>query len=150
MILEHHIGMQPRSRAGTLRLPFLTEPRFTHNRRTTIRRPTLISKVAVKLSPSSTDAAEYSEDERGGHSLCHIIKTGVLSKTTISGKDGSKPGQTRKRNFRLTEEAFEYFHQFSHVSHACYIAIVLASLRGPGDKASHSSSIVYTMKDIAS
>lgn len=122
------VGMQTRNRARTLRLPFRMEPRFSHNRgRTTIRRPTLFSnsKVAVKLSPSSTDAAEHSKDERDERDLC-VIKAGVLSKTTISRKDQLKPGQTRCRHFHLTEEALEYLHQFSHVSHACYIAIVQA------------------------
>lgn len=117
------IGMQPLNRhARTLRLPFLTESHFRHNRRTTIRKPTQFLNpgvtAAAKLSPLSTDTAEHSEDERDEHGLC-IIKTGALSKTTITGKNGLKPGQTRHRHFRLTEEAFEYLHQFSHVSHAC-------------------------------
>ena len=43
------------------------------------------------------------------------IKSGQLQKTSRGRKADSKPGPTRLRRFRLTEEALEYYQQFSHV-----------------------------------
>ena len=51
-----------------------------------------------------------------------VIKVGLLTKTSkrrgSSGQESSvivRPGLTRQRRFRLTEEALEYFHYFSQV-----------------------------------
>lgn len=48
--------------------------------------------------------------------LGECIKSGQLLKTSRSRMEGSKPGPSRFRRFRLTEESLEYFQQFSHVS----------------------------------
>ena len=80
------------------------------------------AEVAVEFPSGETNLSTYtnerSKEERDEHST-HVIKIGVLSKTTVScsGKEGSKRGQTRQRHFRLTEEALEYLHQFSQVNH---------------------------------
>ena len=42
--------------------------------------------------------------------------SGHLMKTSRGRYKGATPGQTRQRRFRLTEEALEYFQQFSQVS----------------------------------
>ena len=61
------------------------------------------------------------EGEVGGsraelRDIGECIKSGHLWKTSCGRSKGSKPGPTRTRRFRLTEEALEYFQQFSHVS----------------------------------
>ena len=44
-----------------------------------------------------------------------VIKVGLLTKTSKGRRETLviRPGLTRQRRFRLTEEALEYFHYFS-------------------------------------
>ena len=84
------------------------------------KRASFPARVSVAMevpagSNVSTGTEGSGKDELTGP--C-IIKTGTLSKTTISGKEDSKSWYTRQRYFRLTEEALEYFHQFTYVSQA--------------------------------
>ena len=57
------------------------------------------------------------QDERYGGTL----KVGDLIKTSKSRSNDKIHGPPRKRRFRVTEEAIEYFQQFSHVS--CYLVL---------------------------
>ena len=54
-------------------------------------------------------------DDQGGSRHESYLKIGTLYKTTLSRREGARPGPTRQRQFRLTEVALEYFHHFSHV-----------------------------------
>lgn len=111
---------QPRK----LTLPFLTEIHLSRKRSTIMKRnhaPEILkanATAAVELPPPTTDHDTAGQSSGKGECTkgSGVIKTGTLSKTTLSGKENSRPGQTRHRHFRLTEEALEYFHQFSHVS----------------------------------
>ena len=73
-----------------------------------------------RRSTTSTDTATQGIlDEYGAG----VIKVGLLIKTSKGRSSGSRgessvnirPGITRQRRFRLTEEALEYFHYFSQV-----------------------------------
>lgn len=69
-----------------------------------------------RRSIASTDTVTQDIDEYGAG----VIKVGLLTKTSkgrSSGRESSviRPGLTRQRRFRLTEEALEYFHYFSQV-----------------------------------
>lgn len=47
-------------------------------------------------------------------SAARVIKVGFLSKTTQRQREGSSRREiAQRRRFRLTEDAFEYFQQFS-------------------------------------
>ena len=69
-----------------------------------------------RRSIASTDTVAQGVDEYGAG----VIKVGLLTKTSRGRSSGretpvSRPGLTRQRRFRLTEEALEYFHYFSQV-----------------------------------
>lgn len=69
-----------------------------------------------RRSIASTDTVTQDIDEYGAG----VIKVGLLTKTSkgrSSSRESSviRPGLTRQRRFRLTEEALEYFHYFSQV-----------------------------------
>ena len=98
------------------RLPFLTELSLGRKRTTIKKKSALFTNPAV----AGNFPPVLSNDQRQGlageeENVPNVIKTGFLSKTTVSGKDGSKIGQSRQRQFRLTEEALEYLHTFSQV-----------------------------------
>ena len=120
---------------GTKKLPFIREILSSRRRRTSSAskqsssQPSknVGSEVSTEYLPSPHD---YDEGEEGGGGiggstraeitgsradLRECIKSGQLSKTSRGRSEGSKPGPTRVRRFRLTEEALEYFQQFSHV-----------------------------------
>ena len=101
------------------RLPFLTELSLGRKRTTIKKKSALFTNPAVagNFPPvSSNDDAIQRQGLAGEEeNVPNVIKTGFLSKTTVSGKDGSKIGQSRQRQFRLTEEALEYLHTFSQV-----------------------------------
>ena len=111
---------------GTRGLPFIRE--ILNSRR---RRSSSVSKPQVAKTMSTSEVStEYlpsphdnEEGEEGGGEITgsradlrECIKSGQLSKTSRGRSEGSKPGPSRVRRFRLTEEALEYFQQFSHVS----------------------------------
>lgn len=74
--------------------------------------------VTAEFSHPSTNTVTGDTDTK--HDIIEgAIKTGLLSKTSIGRREGSKPGPTRQRHFRLTDVALEYLHQFSHVSNEC-------------------------------
>ena len=112
------LGVQSENTQGKRRLPFITE--LHRSRQRTPSQDVAIVTSTIIPNPEVT-AVLLSEStyvdmlDKGGH--CEgALKTGVLSKTSIGRREGSRPGPTRQRRFRLTEEALEYFHQFSHVS----------------------------------
>ena len=101
------------------RLPFLTELHHASKPRrhskdeiaasTTFANPLVTAELSL---PTSEADGEQSD----GKYHSSTLKMGLLSKTTIGRREGSKPGPTRQRHFRLTEVALEYLHLFSHVS----------------------------------
>ena len=104
--------------AQNKQLPFLKELKFSRERSPSGDVSTSFANplVTAELPSSSTNTA--TRDTPGKHdNMEGAIKTGLLSKTTIGRREGSRPGPTRHRNFRLTEVDLEYLHQFSHVSH---------------------------------
>lgn len=50
----------------------------------------------------------------------NVIKVGALSKTTFRRNKASRPGSTRYRRFRLTDEALEYLYSFSPFGRVSY------------------------------
>ena len=68
------------------------------------------------------------------------IKVGNLSKSSQLRKEGSQPGPVRVRRFRLTEEALEYFQQFSQVRPGVVCVGGRCSLHVPY----HRHATVYT------
>lgn len=120
--------VRPTERTRTLKRQLLAEIRLSRSQGTFRKKnnesDTIFANAAVAadVPPGETDSSTYtisnepSKEKRDEHST-RVIKIGVLSKTTISHKEGSKRGQTRHRHFRLTEEALEYLHQFSQVNH---------------------------------
>lgn len=63
---------------------------------------TIADPLSVRMDLSYTEEA------------IRVIKVGLLSKTAQRQRDGGpRRGITRKRRFRLTEKAFEYFQLFS-------------------------------------
>lgn len=107
----------------TQRPPFLAE--FQHNRKQSAarkKRASLQARISVAMEvPASNVDTATGDSDNDEHMSSRVIKTGALSKTTIrSGRKDSKSWHTRQRYFRLTEEALEYFHQFTHVSHALH------------------------------
>ena len=118
---------------GTKRLPFIREILSSRRRRTSSASKHYSSQASRNEVSTEYIAAPQDEEGVGGGGgsskieitgsradLRESIKSGNLSKTSRGRSEGSKPGPTRIRRFRLTEEALEYFQQFSHVSlHAC-------------------------------
>lgn len=121
---------------GTKGLPFIREILSSRRRRTSSASKQSSSKsVSDEVSTEYIASPhDYDEGEEGGGGaggstrveitgsrvdLRECIKSGQLSKTSRGRSEGSKPGPTRLRRFRLTEEALEYFQQFSHVSRQC-------------------------------
>ena len=101
--------------AQNKQLPFLKELQFSRERSPSGDVSTSFANPLVTLEFPSSSANTAT---RGKHDNVEgAIKTGLLSKTTIGRREGSRPGPTRHRNFRLTEVDLEYLHQFSHVSH---------------------------------
>ena len=104
--------------AQNKRLPFLTELRIGRERSPSQDPSITFANPAVtaEFPPPSTNTVTEDVDK---HCTEGAIKTGLLSKTSVARREGSRPGPTRHRHFRLTEIALEYLHQFSHVSHRC-------------------------------
>ena len=99
-------------------LPFLTELQRGRKKShdpfassTTFTNPLVTEEFP---SSSASVGEEIIDTDRMRHD--GALKTGVLSKTTIGRREGSRSGPTRHRHFRLTEVALEYLHHFSHVS----------------------------------
>ena len=130
---------------GTKRLPFIREILSSRRRRTSSASKqsssqpnrNVSNEVSTEYIPSSHEYDEGEEGGVGGEStrvevtgsradLRECIKSGQLSKTSRGRSEGSKPGPTRVRRFRLTEEALEYFQQFSHVSPPVHILCLWA------------------------
>ena len=64
--------------------------------------------------PQSVLVGDHSIDLSPTEDAVHVIKVGLLSRTAQRQRDGaSRREVTQKRRFRLTEDAFEYFPQFS-------------------------------------
>ena len=121
---------------GTKRLPFIREILSSRRRRASSASKqsssqssqTVSNEVSTEYIPSPHEFDDGDEEGGGGGGsaraeitgsradLRECIKSGQLSKTSRARSEGSKPGPTRVRRFRLTEEALEYFQQFSHVS----------------------------------
>ena len=101
------------------RLPFLTElhhaskPRRSSKDEITASTTFANPLVTAEISPPTSEAGG---EESDGKYQSNTLKMGLLSKTTVGRREGSKPGPTRQRHFRLTEVALEYLHLFSHVS----------------------------------
>ena len=113
------------------RLPFLQEILSSRQQHTSKESSSQLSRrisneVSMEYLPSLHDHNK-GEKVEGGSSrvetrsdLRECIKSGQLAKTSYRHSEGSKPGPTRLRHFRLTEEALEYFQQSSRVSpHVC-------------------------------
>ena len=109
------LGVQSENTQGKRRLPFITE---LHRSRRRTPSQDITSTTIPNPAVTAAFLSEFTNADmldKGGY--CEgALKTGVLSKTSIGRREGSRPGPTRQRRFRLTEEALEYFHQFSHVS----------------------------------
>ena len=92
------------------RLPYLSE--LLAGRRK--KRP---STQHENPGPASTPDVDSPHYELGRSEPTEVveIKVGNLWKSSQSRKEGSQPGPVRVRRFRLTEEALEYFQQFSQV-----------------------------------
>lgn len=90
------------------KLPFVSELHRSRDKRR--ESSTMFANPLVSAEFSSPPSFEP-ESERTDGSL----KSGPLYKTTLSRREGAKPGPTRHRQFRLTEVALEYLHLFSHV-----------------------------------
>ena len=101
------------------RLPFLTELNHgfkpvCHSKDEITTSTTFANPLVTAEHSPPTSEAGGEESDINYHS--NTLKMGLLSKTTVGRREGSKPGPTRQRHFRLTEVALEYFHLFSHVS----------------------------------
>lgn len=72
--------------------------------------------MTVELSSPTSEAGGVAREESNSKYHSNTLKMGLLSKTTMGRREGSKPGPTRQRHFRLTVAALEYLHLFSHVS----------------------------------
>ena len=123
------------------RLPFITELHRSRNqsifraRKSKNNNPLSFSNPETTASTQSTQALAAAENRRSTTSTdtvtqgildeygAGVIKVGLLTKTSKGRSSGSRgessvnirPGITRQRRFRLTEEALEYFHYFSQV-----------------------------------
>ena len=122
------------------RLPFITELHRSRNQsifraRRSKNNPLSFSNPETTASTQSTQALAATENRRSTTSTdtvtqgildeygAGVIKVGLLTKTSKGHSSGSRgessvnirPGLTRQRRFRLTEEALEYFHYFSQV-----------------------------------
>lgn len=79
-------------------------------------------KVAINRLSSTFDETPDTQspmvEENPYAAVSRALKTGNLIKTSQSAGNKSKsaPGHSRQRKFRLTNEALEYFQNFSHVS----------------------------------
>lgn len=123
---------------GNKKLPFIREILSSRRRRTSSDSKQSSSQpsrsdgneVSTEYIPSPHDYDEGEEVGGAGSTrvseitgsradLRECIKSGQLLKTSRARSEGSKPGPTRLRRFRLTEEALEYLQQFSHVSPLC-------------------------------
>ena len=110
--------------AQNKQLPFLKELQFSRERSPSQDPPTgTITNPAVSAEFPSSSANTATEDTDKHDNMEGAIKTGLLSKTSVGRREGSRPGPTRQRHFRLTEVALEYLHQFSHVSHHHLVVI---------------------------
>ena len=120
----YHQGVQGEP-VQKLRLPFITELHLSrkrsifkgrsNNRSLNFSNPAAVTVLEFPNRTLSTDTVTQDTDEYGAG----VLKVGLLSKTSKgrSSKENTiRPGLTRQRRFRLTEEALEYFHHFSHVS----------------------------------
>ena len=104
--------------AQNKQLPFLKELQFSRERSPSGDVSTAFANPVVTAEFPSASTNTATKDILGKHDNVEgTIKTGLLSKTTIGRREGSRPGPTRHRHFRLTEVDLEYLHQFSHVSH---------------------------------
>lgn len=102
------------------RLPFISELLRTRSRtgRTTGSAKSNVSYLS-DLSPSNEIQSPMSDTGAIPTDAHHLpsgtIKYGELLKTSRSRTNNRIHGPPRRRRFRLTEEAIEYFQQFSHV-----------------------------------
>ena len=78
-------------------------------------------------SANSASGAEFPSFSKDDQEVT-VLKVGVLSKTSQGREGDSRPGPTRQRRFRLTEEALEYLHHFSQVS-TCSQGHIITCLR---------------------
>ena len=101
------------------RLPYLSE--LLAGRRK--KRPTAQHENPGPVSTPDVDSPHY---ELGRPEPTEVveIKIGNLSKSSQSRKEGSQPGPVRVRRFRLTEEALEYFQQFSQVGAGVWCGVL--------------------------
>ena len=78
------------------------------------RKLSIFRDQSLNYSANSVSGAEFPlfRDEQE----VTVLKIGVLFKTSLGREEGSRPGLTRQRRFRLTEGALEYLHHFSQVS----------------------------------
>lgn len=104
-------GAPSRNPPSRSKLPFLTELLLSHQQ-------SVVTPTLSFANPALTEDFPLSTRDADGDSK-REIKRGVLFKTTVSRKEGSKVGQTRqRRHFRLTDEALEYENKFnSYVSY---------------------------------
>ena len=72
-------------------------------------------------SANSASGAEFPSFSKDDQEVT-VLKVGVLFKTSQGREGDSRPGPTRQRRFRLTEEALEYLHHFSQVSTCSQVA----------------------------
>lgn len=68
------------------------------------------------ISDSHTDSGLSPLEDAGRQVLPGTLKAGDLIKTSKSRSNNKIHGPPRKRRFRLSEDALEYFQLFSHVS----------------------------------
>lgn len=78
------------------------------------RKLSIFRDQSLNYSANSVPGAEFPlfRDEQE----VTLLKIGVLFKTSLGREEGSRPGPTRQRRFRLTEGALEYLHHLSQVS----------------------------------
>lgn len=110
----------PRKSHG--KLPFLSE--LLSSRRRRRQAATQDHAPPTELVPSPIDELDR---PLNAEPVITGIKVGNLSKSSQSRRDAAVPGPSRLRRFRLTEEALEYFQQFSHVS-VCMFGVITTLL----------------------
>lgn len=115
-----HCTDAPRKSHG--KLPFLSE--LLSSRRRRRQAATQDRAPSTELVPSPIDELDR---PLNAEPVITGIKVGNLSKSSQSRRDDAVPGPSRLRRFRLTEEALEYFQQFSHVS-VCMVGMVTTLL----------------------
>ena len=119
-MMESKYGKDPAITQGpqNKQLPFLKELQFSRERSPSQSPSITFANPAVTAEFPSLSANTAKEGtDKHDNNMEGAIKMGLLSKTSVGRREGSRPGPTRHRHFRLTEVALEYLHQFSHVGH---------------------------------